>query len=226
LVNRLTRGPRCLATSEKAQYADAPLLHYPLPQFDDDDEDENEGTTSVWLKPESVAPRRPFQRKGTVCGLNGSPPRLANSQGHLPFKSSDPSRLRPRHLRFQAFFRGALLALRFRLENMQPHFFSFESSELQPKFRSSEFALRAETGASNISKAPLRGRKTTTPSSHCSSVQERLVTYGSEALDTAEHLGLILGSQKAADALLEHFGSLTVLGSRLGSGSFVLRFPV
>jgi DNA repair protein RadC len=49
------------------------------------------------------------------------------------------------------------------------------------------------------------------PSSHCSSVQERLVTYGSEALDTAEHLGLILGSQKQADALLEHFGSLTVL---------------
>ena len=49
------------------------------------------------------------------------------------------------------------------------------------------------------------------PSSHCSSVQEWLATYGSEALDTAEHLGLILGSQKQADALLEHFGSLTVL---------------
>jgi DNA repair protein RadC len=49
------------------------------------------------------------------------------------------------------------------------------------------------------------------PSSHCSSVQERLATYGSEALDTAEHLGLILSSQKAADALLNHFGSLTVL---------------
>jgi DNA repair protein RadC len=49
------------------------------------------------------------------------------------------------------------------------------------------------------------------PSSHCSSVQERLVTYGSEALDTAEHLGLILGSRKQADALLKHFGSLTVL---------------
>jgi DNA repair protein RadC len=48
-------------------------------------------------------------------------------------------------------------------------------------------------------------------SSHCSSVQERLVNYGSEALDTAEHLGLILGSQKQADALLKHFGSLTVL---------------
>jgi DNA repair protein RadC len=48
-------------------------------------------------------------------------------------------------------------------------------------------------------------------SSHCSSVQERLVTYGSEALDTAEHLGLILGSQKAADTLLKHFGSLAVL---------------
>jgi DNA repair protein RadC len=48
-------------------------------------------------------------------------------------------------------------------------------------------------------------------SSHCSSAQERLATYGSEALDSAEHLGLILGSQKSADALLKHFGSLTVL---------------
>ncbi len=57
-------------------------------------------------------------------------------------------------------------------------------------------------------------QNTTNPlpsSSHCSSVQERLVSYGSEALDTAEHLGLILGSQKQAEALLEHFGSLTVL---------------
>jgi DNA repair protein RadC len=57
-------------------------------------------------------------------------------------------------------------------------------------------------------------QNTTNPlasSSHCSSAQERLVTYGSEALDTAEHLGLILGSQKQADALLKHFGSLTVL---------------
>jgi DNA repair protein RadC len=48
-------------------------------------------------------------------------------------------------------------------------------------------------------------------SSHCSSVQERLVTYGSEALDCAEHLWLILGSQKQAEALLKHFGSLNQL---------------
>ena len=68
---------------------------------------------------------------------------------------------------------------------MQQHFFSFESSELQ--------------------------KNRTAPSSHCSSVQERLVTYGSEALDSVEHLGLILGSQKQADALLKHFGSLTAL---------------
>jgi DNA repair protein RadC len=68
---------------------------------------------------------------------------------------------------------------------MQQHFFSFESSELQ--------------------------KNKPNTSSHCSSVQERLVTYGSEALDTAEHLGLILGSQKAADTLLKHFGSLAVL---------------
>jgi len=68
---------------------------------------------------------------------------------------------------------------------MQRHIFSSESSELQNN--------EPET------------------SSHCSSVQERLVTYGSEALDTAEHLGLIVGSQKQADALLKHFGSLTLL---------------
>ena len=103
----------------------------------------------------------------------------------MPFKFSDPSRSARGSCAFQAFIRGALLALRFRLENMQPHFFSFESSELQKN--------KPDT------------------SSHCSSVQERLVTYGSEALDTAEHLRLILGSQKQADALLEHFGSLTVL---------------
>jgi DNA repair protein RadC len=68
---------------------------------------------------------------------------------------------------------------------MQQHFFSFENGELQKNKKDS--------------------------SSHCSSVQERLVTYGSEALDGTEHLGLILGSQKAADALLDHFGSLAVL---------------
>ena len=73
-------------------------------------------------------------------------------------------------------------------ENMQQHIFPFVSKldELQNK--------------------PLLPS-----SSHCSSVQERLVNYGSEALDTAEHLGLILGSQKQADALLKHFGSLIVL---------------
>ena len=49
------------------------------------------------------------------------------------------------------------------------------------------------------------------PSSHCSSVQERLVNYGSEALDSSEHLGLILGSQRDANALLRHFGSLLIL---------------
>jgi DNA repair protein RadC len=57
-------------------------------------------------------------------------------------------------------------------------------------------------------------QNTTNPlpsSSHCSSVRERLVNYGSEALDTAEHLGLILHSQRQADVLLKHFGSLTVL---------------
>jgi DNA repair protein RadC len=54
----------------------------------------------------------------------------------------------------------------------------------------------------------------TTPelsSSHCSSVQERFVTYGSEALDSSEHLGVVLGSQKDANALLQPFGSLAIL---------------
>src|ERR1700693_6225990 len=56
--------------------------------------------------------------------------------------------------------------------------------------------------------------KNTTPepsSFHCSSVQDRLVTYGSEALDSAEHLGVVLGSQTDANALLKHFGSLAIL---------------
>jgi hypothetical protein len=57
-------------------------------------------------------------------------------------------------------------------------------------------------------------QNTTTPlasSSHCSSVQERLVNYGSEALNSIEHLGLIVGSQSKAEALLQHFGSLPLL---------------
>jgi len=49
-------------------------------------------------------------------------------------------------------------------------------------------------------------------SSHCSSFQDRLVNYGSEALDTVEHLGWILKDQKKAAALLQHFGSIANLG--------------
>ena len=45
-------------------------------------------------------------------------------------------------------------------------------------------------------------------SSHCSSVQERLVNYGSESLDTVKHLGLILKDQNKAVTLLKHFGSI------------------
>jgi hypothetical protein len=56
---------------------------------------------------------------------------------------------------------------------MQQHFFSFESADLPKK-----------------------------TSSYCSSVQERLATYGSEALNSVEHLGLIVGSQSKAFALL------------------------
>jgi hypothetical protein len=61
---------------------------------------------------------------------------------------------------------------------MQQHFFSFESSELQKN--------KPET------------------SSHCSSVQDRVATHGSEALDSLEHLGLILGDQEKAALLLQH----------------------
>jgi DNA repair protein RadC len=68
---------------------------------------------------------------------------------------------------------------------MQQHFFSFESGELQKR--------EPET------------------SSHCSSVQDRLATYGSEALDSVEHLGLILGDQEKAALLLENFGSIAQL---------------
>ena len=52
-------------------------------------------------------------------------------------------------------------------------------------------------------------------SSHCSSVQERLVNCGSEALDTAEHLGLILTDQDKAMTLLNHFGSIANLPAPL-----------
>ena len=57
-------------------------------------------------------------------------------------------------------------------------------------------------------------QNTSTPepsSSHSSSVQERLATYGSEALDSVEHLGLILGDQTKAAALLQRFGSISQL---------------
>jgi DNA repair protein RadC len=37
------------------------------------------------------------------------------------------------------------------------------------------------------------------------------VNYGSEALDTVEHLGLILKDQSKARALLQHFGSIANL---------------
>ena len=131
-------------------------------------------------------PRRPLQRKSTVCGLNGSPPRLVHLARHLPFKSSDPSRYTRGSCAFHAFFRGALLIAPLSARKICNSIFS-------------------------RSKAANSKKNKPNTSSHCSSVQERLVTYGSEALDTAEHLGLILGSQKAADTLLKHFGSLAVL---------------
>src|SRR5260221_10849775 len=78
--------------------------------------------------------------------------------------------------------------LRFQTKNMQQHIFPFvsELDELQKTI-------------------PLAS------SSHCSSVQERLVNYGSEAIDTVEHLGLILKDQNKAATLLKHFGSIANL---------------
>jgi hypothetical protein len=54
--------------------------------------------------------------------------------------------------------------------------------------------------------------------------------YGSEALDSAEHLGLILGSQKQANALLKHFVGMAesiakVVGSRLYGDIIVAGTP-
>jgi hypothetical protein len=60
--------------------------------------------------------------------------------------------------------------------------------------------------------ADLQNTTPLAPSSHCSSVQERLVNYGSEALDTVEHLGLILKDQNKALTLLNHFGSIVING--------------
>src|SRR6266436_9446833 len=113
-----------------------------------------------------------------------APNSLAKPRESPLFKSS--TRLVPRG---SCAFRpsSAALSLRFAFgsKNMPQQFFSFESE--------------------------LQNTTTESSSSHCSSVQERLVTYGSEALDSSEHLGVILGSQKDANALLQHFGSLAIL---------------
>jgi hypothetical protein len=124
------------------------------------------------------------ERKSTVCGITGL---LSTRADPFPIISSTRLALALAALAVPILFPPAAPAcLRFQTKNMQQPIFQFGSEP----------------------------QNTTTPlpsSSQCSSVQERLVTYGSEALGTAEHLGLILGSQKAADTLLKHFGSLAVL---------------
>jgi DNA repair protein RadC len=62
-----------------------------------------------------------------------------------------------------------------------------------------------------INLTTLQNNTPVSASSRCSSVQKRLINYGSEALDTVEHLGLILKDQSKARALLEHFGSVSQL---------------
>jgi DNA repair protein RadC len=166
----MLRGDRCNSGIQRYSVR-------PPKQFED--EDENDGrckcltSARVYFRPAetsasarvpSAAQTAAFPPRRTPCHLNPLPPA---SRGSCAFQAFIPRR--------SAF--GS--------KNMQQHFFSFESGELQ--------------------------KNKTDSSSHCSSVQERLVTYGSEALDTTEHLGLILGSQKAAETLLKHFGSLAVL---------------
>src|SRR5260221_1550719 len=64
---------------------------------------------SVWpFARVTSATAEALQRKSTVCGLNGSPPRLVNLARRLPFQSS--TRLVPRgSCAYKAFLRGALL---------------------------------------------------------------------------------------------------------------------
>ena len=126
------------------------------------------------------------ERGQRSISLNSCLPRLINSRGTCHFNPQPVSSPRG-SCAFQAFFRGAQLTLGFRLEKYATAFFLFESGELQNNTPEDS-------------------------SSHCSSVQERLVTYGSEALDTIEHLGLIVGSQKRLPGPFQHFGSLAVLG--------------
>ena len=81
---------------------------------------------SVWLRQNLFAPRRPLQRKSTVCGLNSCLPRLINSRGtyHLnPQPVSFLAALAPSVL----LQRVALLALRFRLGKYAQHTFSTET---------------------------------------------------------------------------------------------------
>jgi DNA repair protein RadC len=78
---------------------------------------------------------------------------------------------------------------------------SGDSSERKSTVRTINGILRSPTRPlSIISSTPL-----------APSAQERLLNYGSEALDTVEHLGLILKDQEKALALLEHFGSIANL---------------
>jgi hypothetical protein len=88
----------------------------------------------------------------------------------LPFKSS--TRLVPRRsCAYEALFRGALLALRFRLEKYATACFLVPPATLRVAMRAVESGELDEL--QNITRQPT--------SSHCFSVQERLVNYGSDA---------------------------------------------
>jgi len=51
-------------------------------------------------------------------------------------------------------------------------------------------------------------KETEKSSSHWSSAAEKLDRYGSHALNSTEHLGLLVGNQTIAIELLQHFGSI------------------
>jgi hypothetical protein len=103
-------------------------------------------------------------RKSTVCGISGILPRPSSSPASANY-ILNPSPLELAALAVPILFPPATQAcLRFQTKNMQQHIFQFvsELDELQ-------------------NTTPL------TPSSHCSSVQERLMQYGSGALDSIEN---------------------------------------
>jgi DNA repair protein RadC len=124
------------------------------------------------------------ERKSTVCGITGL---LSATADALPIISSTRLALKLAALAAPIFFPPAASALAFASKR---------------KICNNIFLVRKRT--SKYYQPP-------TLLVSLFSVQERLVTYGSEALNSIEHLGLIVGSQLKAEAMLQHFGSIPML---------------